>query len=65
MSFIERLSSLWRLKCASLVEKGPQSVSFIERLSSLWRLKCTTLGPQSVSFIRVYCVLHRRFYPIP
>ena len=29
--FIERLSSLWRLKCIAIIEKGPQSVSFIER----------------------------------
>ena len=41
LSFIERLFSLRRLKCTSIIEKGPQSVSFIERLSSLWRLKCT------------------------
>ena len=32
MSFIERLSSLRRLKCTSIIENGPQSVSFIERL---------------------------------
>ena len=31
MSFIERLSSLRRLKCTSIIEKGPKSVSFIER----------------------------------
>ena len=31
LSFIERLSSLWRLKCTSIIEKGPQSVPFIER----------------------------------
>ena len=31
LSFIERLSSLRRLKCTSIIEKGPQSVSFIER----------------------------------
>ena len=31
LSFIERLSFLWRLKCTSIIEKGPQSVSFIER----------------------------------
>ena len=31
MSFIERLSFLQRLKCTSITEKGPQSVSFIER----------------------------------
>ena len=33
MSFIERLSFLWRLKCTSIM--GPQCMSFIERLSSL------------------------------
>ena len=50
MSFIERLSSLRRLKCTSIMEK---SMSFIERLSSLQRLKCTSIiekGPQSMSF---------------
>ena len=26
LSFIERFSSLWRLNCTSVVEKGPQSV---------------------------------------
>ena len=31
LSFIERLSSLRRLKCTSIIEKGPQSASFIER----------------------------------
>ena len=31
LSFIERLSSVWRLKCTSIMEMGPQSVSFIER----------------------------------
>ena len=31
------------LKCTSIIEKGPQSVSFIERLSSLPRLKCTSV----------------------
>ena len=41
MSFIEKLSSLWRLKCTSIIEKGPQSVSFIEKLSPLRGLKCT------------------------
>ena len=29
LPFIERLSSLRRLKCTSIIEKGPQSVSFI------------------------------------
>ena len=29
LSFIERLSFLRRLKCTSIIEKGPQSVSFI------------------------------------
>ena len=54
VSFLERLSSLQRLKCTSIIEKGPQSLSFIEKLSSLRRLKCTSIiekGPQSVSFI--------------
>ena len=32
--FIKRLSSLWRLKCTGIIEKGPQSVSFIERFFS-------------------------------
>ena len=31
--FIERLSSLLGLKCASIIEKGPQIVSFIERFN--------------------------------
>ena len=26
LSFIERLSSLWMLKCTSIKEKGPQNV---------------------------------------
>ena len=61
LSIIERLSSLRRLKCTSVIEKGSQNVSFIERLSSLWRLKCTSTiekGPQSVSFIESYCVFY-------
>ena len=33
MSFIERLSSLRRLKCTSIIEKGPQSVSLLFRVS--------------------------------
>ena len=33
LSFIERLSSLRRLKCTSIIEKGPQNVSFIESFS--------------------------------
>ena len=40
LSFIERLSSLWRLKSTSIIEKGPQSVyiyvSFIERFILYW-----------------------------
>ena len=40
LSFIERLCSLLRLKCTSIIEKGPQ---FIERLCSLLRLKCTSI----------------------
>ena len=31
LSFMERLSPLWRLKCTNTIEKGPQGVSFIER----------------------------------
>ena len=73
MSFIEMLSSLRRLKCTSIIENGPQSVSFIERLSSLWRLKCTGIiekGPRSVSFIERFFTLFKmsiiseRFYCI-
>ena len=63
------------LKCTSIIEKGPQTVSFIERLSSLWRLKCTSIiekGPQSVSFIErffsivsfIQSVHYQRFYCI-
>ena len=44
LSFKERLSSLWRFDCTSIIEKNePQSLSFIERLSSLQRLKCTSV----------------------
>ena len=32
---LERLSSLWRIKCTSIIEKGPLNVSFIGRLSFL------------------------------
>ena len=28
MSFIERLSSLWKIKCTSIIVKGPQSVRY-------------------------------------
>ena len=48
LSFIERLSSLQRLKCTSIIEKGPQSVSFIEMFCSI------------VSFIQ--SVHYQRFY---
>ena len=41
MSFTERLSSLRRLKCTSITEKGPQSVSFIERF--LFRVSIVTV----------------------
>ena len=50
LSFIERLSSLRRLRRTSIIEKGP-------RLSSLWRLKCTSMiekGHQSVFFTERY-----------
>ena len=48
LSFIEKLSSLRRLKCTSIIEKGPQSLSFTERFSIVWsvhywRFCCT--GP--------------------
>ena len=33
LSFIDRLSSLRRLKCTSIIEKGPQSLSLIEVFS--------------------------------
>ena len=62
LSFIERLSSLWRLKCTSIIEKGPQSVSFIERLFSLRKLKCTSIienGPKFVLYIVLLCPLFR------
>ena len=38
LSFIERLSSLWMLKCTSIIEKRPLSVSFIARfiVSFIW-----------------------------
>ena len=32
LPFIERLSSLRRLKCTSILEKGPQSVSFCRKV---------------------------------
>ena len=54
LSFIEKLSSLQRVKCISLIEKRPQSVSFKERLLSLQRVKCISIiekRPQSVSFL--------------
>ena len=28
--FVEGLSSIWRLKCTRMIEKGPQLMSFIE-----------------------------------
>ena len=43
LSFIERLSSLWRSKYTDIIDLGPQSVSFIGGLSSLRRLKCTSI----------------------
>ena len=51
LSFIERLSSLRRLKSTSKIEKGPQSVSFIERFIFL-------LCPSIVSFIERCCDLY-------
>ena len=52
----------WMLKCTSIIEKGPQSVSFIiERLSSLWRIKCNRFGSQSMSFIEGFFLLCHLF----
>ena len=51
VSFIERLSSHWKLKCTSIIEKGPQSVSFIERFF----LKGSFI--QSDHYQRFYCML--------
>ena len=48
LSFKVRLSSLWRSKYTSIIEKGPQNVSFIERLNSTGIIE---KGYQSVSFI--------------
>ena len=45
LSFIERLSSLQRLNCASVIEKGPQSVSFIERIFLLCHRMSITVEP--------------------
>ena len=54
MSFIESLSSLWRLKCTSInIEKGPQSVSFIERFFPL-----CTLFEVSIIGGSIYCLLN-------
>ena len=35
VSFIERLSSLWRLKCTSIIHKGSQCVLYREVVLSL------------------------------
>ena len=48
--FYREVVSLRRLKCTSMIEKGPQSVSFIERFSLL----CPLFG---VSIIRGSTVL--------
>ena len=45
LSFIERLSSLWWLKCTRIIEKGSQSVS--ERFNNLSFI-------QSVHYQRFY-----------
>ena len=60
LSFIERLSSLRRLKCTSIIEKGPQSVSFIERLSSLQRFKNLLLRNQKSYFFCEKSEISRR-----
>ena len=51
MSLIERLSSLWRLKCTNIIEKGAQSVSFIERFFFNF-----VSFIQSVHYRRFYCI---------
>ena len=51
MSFIERLFSLRRLKCTSIIEKRPQSVSFIERFILLCPLFRVSIVRGSTVFI--------------
>ena len=53
LSFIERLSSLWRLKCTSVIEEGPQSVSFIERFFSI-----VSLIQSVLCMLVCYCVIY-------
>ena len=49
LSFIERLSSLWRLKCTSMIEKRPQSESrFFVSFSS----ECPLFGGSSIGAIK-------------
>ena len=43
-NYIERLFSLRRLKCTSIIEKGPQSLSFTERFFPI------------VQSVRFYCM---------
>ena len=54
--FIERLSSLWRLKCTSIIEKGAQSVSFIERFYCIYCVEWESRaieGGKSVLIFRI------------
>ena len=51
---IERLSSLQRLKCTSMIEKGPQSGSFIQMLSTLQRLKCSSIIEKTLQSVEVF-----------
>ena len=52
---IERLSSLQRLKCSGIIEKGPQSVSFIERLFYCILYSVSIIRGSSVYYI--HCAL--------
>ena len=54
--------SLWRLKCTSIIEKGPQSVSFIERLFSLLKLKCTSIIEKGLEVCPVVLSLEVKMY---
>ena len=45
MSFIERFSSLQRLKCTRTIEKGPQSVLSLE-------VKCTSIIEKVLLYYR-------------
>ena len=55
LSFIEKLSSIRGLKCTSIIEKGPQSVSFIERFFFLLcpLLRVSIIRGSTVALARV------------